>query len=108
MIDKLPRLTEAQVRKLASGQSFERGEDYLRGGAILEPVSQGMELRTECAGSKAEPYQVSAVLSEEGIVETSCTCPYDWGGACKHSVALLLIYVRRPKAFRVVAPLEAM
>lgn len=34
--EKLPRLTEAQVRKLASGQSFERGKDYYGEGAILE------------------------------------------------------------------------
>jgi uncharacterized Zn finger protein len=106
--EKLPRLTEAQVRRLASGKSFERGADYFREGAVLEPFRQGTELRAECAGTEAEPYQVFAVLDEKGVAETSCTCPYDWGGVCKHVVALLLAYVHRPQAFRVVPPLEAM
>jgi uncharacterized Zn finger protein len=104
--EELPRLSEAQVRRLASGKSFERGEDYFRDGAVLEPLIQGTELRAECAGT--EQYQVCAVLDEKGVAETSCTCPYDWGGVCKHVVALLLAYVRRPKAFRIVPPLEAL
>lgn len=95
--EKLPKLTEAHVRKLASEQSFERGADYLREGAILDPARQGMELRAECAGSEIEPYRVSAVLNEKGVAETSCTCLYDWGGACKHIVALLLTYARAPR-----------
>jgi uncharacterized Zn finger protein len=106
--ERLPRLTEAQVRDLASGKSFERGEDYLRVGALLEPYRQGAELRAECEGTEAEPYRVGAVLDKNGVAETSCTCPYDWGGACKHVVALLLAYVRHPQTFRVVQPLEAM
>jgi uncharacterized Zn finger protein len=106
--ETLPRLTEAQVRALATGKSFERGEDYFREGAVLEPSRQGAELRAECAGTDEEPYQVCAVLGEGGVAETSCTCPYDWGGACKHVVALLLTYVRRPQSFRVVPPLESL
>ncbi len=106
--EQLPQLTEAQVRKLASGQSFERGKDYYGEGAILEPVRQGLELRAECAGSEAEPYRVGATLGAKGVVETSCTCPYDWGGACKHIVALLLAYVHQPRGFRVVPPLQAL
>ena len=41
----LPKLTEAQVRKLASAQSFERGERYYRDGAIIDPVQQDLVLR---------------------------------------------------------------
>jgi uncharacterized Zn finger protein len=80
----------------------------LREGALLEPVRQGLELRAECIESDVEPYRVSARLGAKGVEETSCTCPYDWGGVCKHVVALLLAYVRRPQTFRDVAPLEAM
>jgi len=106
--EMLARITKAQVRKLASGKSFERGEEYFHESMVLDPLRQGAELRAECAGTESEPYQVFAVLDEKGVAETSCTCPYDWGGVCKHVVALLLTYVRRPKAFRVVPPLEAM
>lgn len=106
--EKLPRLTEAHVRKLASEQSFARGVDYFHEGAILEPVSQGMELRAECAGSEYEPYQISVTLDAKGIAQTSCTCPYDWGGICKHLVALLLTYVHQPQTFHALPPLDKM
>jgi len=103
--EKLPRLSEAHIRELASEPSFERGETYYRDGAILEPVRQAMELRAQCEGSDYEPYQVGATLDEGGIAETSCTCPYDYGGICKHVVALLLTYVHQPQAFRSIPPL---
>lgn len=106
--EKLPRLTEAHVRELASEKSFERGQQYYRDGAVLEPVRQAWELRAQCQGSDYEPYQVSATLAEGGIAETSCTCPYDYGGICKHVVALLLTYVHEPHAFRSIPPLSVL
>src|SRR5215217_4180913 len=104
--EKLPQLTESHVRKLASEKSFERGKTYYRDGAILEPVRQGMELRAYSEGSDYKPYLVSATLAKSGIAETSCTCPYDHGGICKHIVALLLTYVHKPQAFRAIQPLK--
>lgn len=106
--EHLPRLTEAQVRQLANQQSFERGKSYYRDGTIVEPVRQGWALRAQCEGSEDEPYAVSATLTQHGIAASSCTCPYDWGGACKHIVALLLMYVHEPHAFRVIPPLETL
>ena len=106
--EKLPRLTEAHIRKLASESSFERGTNYYHDGAILEPIRQEMELRALCEGSGYEPYQVSVKLAKSGIAETSCTCPYDYGGICKHIVALLLAYVHEPRSFRSIPPLTAL
>jgi uncharacterized Zn finger protein len=104
--EKLPNLTESHVRKLASEKSFERGKTYYRDEAILEPIRQGIELRAYSEGSDYKPYQVSATLAKNGIAETSCTCPYDHSGICKHVVALLLTYVHNPQAFRAIPPLE--
>jgi uncharacterized Zn finger protein len=101
-----PCLTEADIRELADDLSFERGMDYYMHDAIHEPVRQGSELRGECYGSRSEPYEVRVLLGERGIVAAHCTCPR--GGFCKHIVALLLNYIRRPDAFRDVPPLEAM
>jgi uncharacterized Zn finger protein len=106
--EKLPRLTEAHVRELASEKSFDRGESYYHDGSILEPVRQERELRAQCQGSDYEPYQVSAALSKSGIAETSCTCPYDYGGICKHIVALLLTYIHEPQSFRPIPPLSVL
>src|SRR5437763_10008489 len=104
--EKLPRLTEAMVRALATDQSFERGKSYYRDGAVSETVRQGMELRGECAGSEYEPYEISVTFNAKGIADTSCTCPYEYGGICKHTVALLLTYVHQPQAFRANASVE--
>ena len=106
--EKLPRLTKAYVRGLTSEKSFERGESYYQDGAIMDPVRQGMELSAYCEGSEYEPYRLSVILAQGGVEDTSCTCPYDWGGICKHLVALLLTYVHNPEVFRVIPPLKEM
>ena len=46
--EKLPRLTEAHIRELASEKSFDRGEAYYHDGSVLEPVRQERELRAQC------------------------------------------------------------
>jgi uncharacterized Zn finger protein len=106
--EKLPRLTEAHVRELASEKSFDRGESYYHDGSVLEPIRQERELRAQCQGSDYEPYQVSATLAKGGIAETSCTCPYDYGGICKHIIALLLTYIHEPQSFRSIPPLSTL
>src|SRR5205814_9873889 len=42
-----------------------------------------------------------------GIEETDCTCPYDWGGVCKHVVAVLLACMEQPEALEETPPLAA-
>ena len=106
MSERFSSITEADVRRLASEQSFNRGASYFRSGTIFEPVRQGNELRAYCHGSSYEPYRVSATLGPQGVAATHCTCPYDWGGICKHIVALLLTWVHEPEAFQAVAPLD--
>jgi hypothetical protein len=39
---------------------------------------------------------VDITLDAGGIGSAECTCPYDWGGICKHIVAVLLAYINRP------------
>ena len=61
----------------------------------------------ECAGTYAPYYRVQVKLDQAGIADASCTCLYEYGGYCKHIVALLLAYVRHPKSFAVrKAPAE--
>ena len=106
--EKLPRITEAYVRGLATEKSFGRGRSYYKDGSIIDPVRQGIELRAYCEGSEDEPYHLNVTLARGGVKDASCTCPYDWGGICKHLVALLLAYVHNPDQFRVVPPLQEM
>jgi uncharacterized Zn finger protein len=102
--ETLPRLTEKQVRELATPQSFDRGKQYYRSGSIMNPTRQGSTLWADCEGS--ETYRVRAMLSKAGVQTSSCTCPYDWGGICKHEVALLLTYVHQPETFFALPPLK--
>lgn len=104
---KLPKLTEAQIKSLASSQSYQRGLSYYRDDSILNPVRQGMELSAECSGSDYEPYEVTATLNKNGVADTSCTCPYEYGGICKHIVALLLTYIHEPDSFEALDDLQS-
>jgi uncharacterized Zn finger protein len=104
---KLPKVTESMIRARAAPESFQRGQEYCDNDAISNTAIQGLILTGECAGTYAPYYRVRAALDEAGIAETSCTCPYDYGGDCKHVVALLLTYLHHPKQFAVrKAPAE--
>jgi uncharacterized Zn finger protein len=97
----LPKITESMIRAGASPESFRRGEEYHREGAISNTTIQGTLLSGECAGTYAPYYRVQVELDEAGIADASCTCLYEYGGYCKHIVALLLAYMRHPKSFTV-------
>src|SRR5712691_2912826 len=98
-----PKLTESMIQALASPESFHRGHEYYEAGAIFNAALQGDLLLGECEGSSAPSYQVRIQLDNAGIREAACTCPYDWGGVCKHIVALLLAYLHDRKQFAVRA-----
>jgi uncharacterized Zn finger protein len=100
--EELPNLTESDIARYCTEQSFERGEDYYYRGAISRPFRQGLTLRAECEGSQYEPYRVTAELDEQGIKSAYCSCPYDWGSYCKHVVALLLTWVRDSEEFTII------
>jgi uncharacterized Zn finger protein len=95
----LPKLTEAAVRVGANPESFARGQSYYQSGAISDTAIQGNVLTGQCEGNSAPYYQVCAELDEAGLLSAECSCPYDWGGYCKHIVALLLTYVYQPQRF---------
>ena len=51
---------------------------------------RGSQLLAEVQGSRYEPYRVEVTLGTGAILNAHCSCPYDWGGYCKHIVATLL------------------
>lgn len=79
--------TRDDIRSLCTEQSFERGITYYDQDRILELDVDGREVTATVRGSSE--YQVSAVIKDESI-RTSCSCPYDYAGDCKHIVAVLL------------------
>ena len=56
-------------------------------------------------GSEWEPYRVGVALQEDDF-SASCTCPYDWGGYCKHVVAVLLTLIHDRDRITKRAPTE--
>ncbi|HKZ85283.1 MAG TPA: SWIM zinc finger family protein [Anaerolineae bacterium] len=97
----LPKLTESIIRAGADAQSFQRGQAYHRQGAISNAAIQGNILTADCEGTSEPYYKVRVELDEAGIRSAECTCPYDYGGYCKHVVALLLTYLHHPEQFAV-------
>jgi uncharacterized Zn finger protein len=88
----LPPLSEAQIRQHATEESFTRGARYEQRGAVGPLVLRGDLLQAEVEGSEYAPYRVTVSLDAGGVRAASCSCPYDWGGWCKHIVATLLAY----------------
>jgi uncharacterized Zn finger protein len=95
------QLTENIIRDRATAQSFEKGRDYYRSGTIYhpswQPTTGGIALMAQCIGS--DTYNLRVELDAGGVRSAICTCPYDWGGDCKHIVALLLTYLNDPNLF---------
>lgn len=101
---QLPPLSEAQIRQHACAESFARGVDYERRGAVGPLVLRGDLLHAEVEGSEYEPYRVTVSFDAGGVRAASCSCPYDWGGLCKHIVATLLAYIHAPPGVVAVRP----
>ena len=96
---KVPKITESIIRAGASPESFRRGKEYFEEGSISNTAIQDTVLSGECAGTYSPYYRAQAELDEAGIADASCTCLYEYGGYCKHLVALLLAYLHYPKSF---------
>ncbi len=93
---QLPILTQDQILERCTEQSFDRGLEYYHDGMIGNPVLQGYTLSANCEGTETIPYAVCVELMPTGIATTHCSCPYSFGGDCKHIVALLLTYLHAP------------
>jgi uncharacterized Zn finger protein len=95
-MDPLPKVTEASIRQHASADSYHRGREYHEQGAVLSLVRRDQQLHAEVEGSQYEPYRVQITYDAGGIAQALCSCPYDWGGWCKHIVATLLATLHSP------------
>ena len=88
----LPQFDEEVIRDLATETSYERGEEYADYGAVRNLVVEGETYRAHVYGTHR--YTVR-IWDESGDIGSSCTCPYDWGGVCKHVVAVMLSVLKQ-------------
>lgn len=87
----LPNITRSAIKDHTTGGSFERGEEYLRNGAVLSVKrTDDRTLKAQVQGSDVHPYLVTITFDESDVASVRCTCPYFEGSWCKHIVATLL------------------
>ena len=104
----IPALSESIIRQQASAESFLRGENYYRRGAVVSLVERGNLLKAKVEGSHYEPYRVGITFDEGGITGAVCSCPYAWGGWCKHIAATLLACLDDPEKTEVRPTLDVL
>jgi uncharacterized Zn finger protein len=63
---------------------------------VVALTQRGNQLQAEVEGTEVQPYRVTVQFDTVGVSSAQCTCPYDYGGWCKHIVATLLTYSRQP------------
>ena len=98
-------ITEDDILERVTEKSFERGMDYYDSGMVESAVLRGNRLFAEVLGSEWDPYLIGVTFRENDF-NASCTCPYDWGGYCKHIVAVLLTFIHDRDRIDVRPPIE--
>ena len=98
-------VTEEFILAKVTEKSLDRGEDYYDSGMVESVVQRGSRLFAEVLGSEENPYHLGIVFQEDDFA-ASCTCPYDWGGYCKHIVAVLLTWIHDRDSVAVRVPIE--
>ncbi|WP_049913310.1 SWIM zinc finger family protein [Halococcus thailandensis] len=83
------------IRSLCTHQSYERGVNYHDQGRVRELTLDGAELTATVRGT--HDYEISITI-DDSVQTYFCSCPYDYAGACKHVVAVLLAANEREPA----------
>jgi len=74
----------------ASEQTIQKGRDLFINGLVNFIDFDEKKDKRKFTVKGSEMYTVYIKGLSRNDVDTSCTCPFDWGGICKHSVASLL------------------
>ncbi|HLE80549.1 MAG TPA: SWIM zinc finger family protein, partial [Dehalococcoidia bacterium] len=106
-MSSIPKISTQDIRHWVDGQSFQRGQQYFRDGAVLDHRRRGMKLKALCEGSLPSPYRVEADFDSQGITAAHCSCPVGASGRCKHVAALLLAWEHYPEEFTELQDIDA-
>lgn len=66
---------------------LKRGLQYYKKGTVDIISHTSQEVTANVEGT--EDYSVTLHLNGDIVEEAICTCPYDWGAVCKHTVAVI-------------------
>lgn len=103
-----PQLDPDKIRQHFDARSYQRGQKYQKSGEVLNLSLRDNTLSAYVQGSDTQPYHVQITLEHDDIADAYCTCPYDWGGYCKHIAAVVLEYMHEPNAVQQEVSLETM
>ncbi len=81
LIESLKNRTDSAV--------WSRGVSYFKNGSVRKVVEVD-DNKFEAIVVGSDKYKVRIKISNGDISKCSCNCPYDYGGPCKHIVALAL------------------
>ncbi len=84
------QLPAEEIRKLSGHIVFERGLEYFTKNKVLSCELKNGVLFARVQGNRTAPYRVKIYFAGKNKFHTECTCPYEWGLMCKHTVAALL------------------
>ena len=93
-------LSIEDLKMMATEQSFQKGKNYYQMNLVKNPALDGNIIKAEVSGSTFPYYEVE--MNIDNPSSSYCSCPYDWGGICKHLVALGLHWCNDSDDFRVV------
>ncbi|HLP16329.1 MAG TPA: SNF2-related protein [Bacteroidota bacterium] len=80
-------ISESLIRSIASEESIRKAlRFYQRGFVTIRHVEEDFVRAVVQSGSV---HNVE-LQKRNGTIETSCTCPFDWDGECKHVVAVMM------------------
>ncbi len=85
-------LSEDILMEFSKEQSWEKGLRYYHDGRVQEVLLDGDTLKAKVSGNSYPFYEVE--LSIERPRHHFCSCPYDWGGLCKHIIAVGLTWIK--------------
>ncbi|MDF2614514.1 MAG: hypothetical protein K0S71_2300 [Clostridia bacterium] len=91
-------ITLQDIRSQASSEPvYKRGEKYYQDGHVgkleIKTLKEGIEIEARIEGSH-DNYKTYVEIDKSNRIDYSCECPahYEYVGACKHAVALMLKY----------------
>lgn len=102
-----PVISDAQIQAMAGERSFERGLEYFESGMVESVLQRGNLIQAVVCGSEDYLYDVAVHAQTAEQLSTQCTCPYDYGPICKHSVAVLLFLLYCPEQVVQRPPIRA-
>jgi len=85
------------AREKADAQSFQRGREYARQGAVRSITRRRDTWEARVKGSRPRPYRVEFRTEGGAFRDASCSCPMGQGAFCKHIVAALLVAAEHPE-----------